>query len=48
LHSHLYAPLTLGAGDAVYFDAAAGYALIAPTAPAKVLLVASGESTFGT
>ena len=46
-HSHLYAPLTLGAGDAVYFDAAAGYALIAPARPAKALLVASGETAFG-
>lgn len=46
-HSHLYAPLPLRAGDGVYFDAAAGYALIAPQLPAKVLLVASGETTFG-
>jgi len=46
-HSHLYAPLRLEAGDAVYFDAAAGYALIAPQLPAKVLLVASGETAFG-
>jgi len=46
-HSHLYAPLDLRAGDGVYFDAAAGYALVAPRAPAKVLLVASGETTFG-
>jgi hypothetical protein len=46
-HSHLYAPLTLAQGDAVYFDAAAGYALVAPSRPAKALLVASGEAAFG-
>jgi transcriptional regulator with XRE-family HTH domain len=46
-HSHLYAPLRLASGDGVYFDAAAGYALIAPQTPAKVLLVAAGETAFG-
>jgi hypothetical protein len=46
-HSALYAPLPLATGDAVYFDAAVGYALIAPQAPAKVLVVASGETAFG-
>lgn len=46
-HSHLYAPLPMSTGDAVYFDAAAGFALIAPGQPAKVLLVASGETAFG-
>lgn len=46
-HSHLYAPLTMDAGDAVYFDAGAGYALVAPHGPARALLVASGETTFG-
>jgi transcriptional regulator with XRE-family HTH domain len=46
-HSHLYAPLVLAAGDGVYFDAAAGYALVAPARPARALLVASGESSFG-
>jgi transcriptional regulator with XRE-family HTH domain len=46
-HNHLYAPLTMASGDAVYFDAAAGYALIAPGQPAKVLLVATGETAFG-
>lgn len=45
-HSHLYAPLPLTAGDSVYFDAASGYALIAPDLPAKVLLVAAGETAF--
>ncbi len=45
-HSHLYAPLELSAGDAVYFDAASGYALTAPGAPAKALLVAAGETPF--
>lgn len=47
-HGHLYAPLTLRAGDGVYFDASAGYALIAPAMPAKVLLVAAGETAFAT
>ncbi|THD61036.1 XRE family transcriptional regulator [Phenylobacterium sp.] len=42
-HSHLYAPLTLAAGDGVYFDAASGYLLLAPKGPAKALLVAAGE-----
>ena len=46
-HSHLYAPLAMRPGDGVYFDAAAGYALIAPDMPAKVLLVAAGETSFG-
>lgn len=46
-HSQLYAPLSLGAGDAVYFDAAAGYALVAPGRAARALLVASGETAFG-
>ena len=45
-HSHLYAPLALGAGDAVYFDAASGYALVAPGGPARMLIVASGEPEF--
>jgi hypothetical protein len=45
-HSHLYAPLALGAGDSVYFDAASGYALLAPDGRARVLLVAAGETTF--
>lgn len=46
-HCQLYAPLTLARGDAVYFDAAAGYALVAPQRPARALLVASGEAAFG-
>lgn len=46
-HSHLYAPLPLDTGDAVYFDAASGYALVAPAGPAKVLLVIGGETPFG-
>lgn len=46
-HSQLYGPLDLAAGDAVYFDAAAGYALVAPQRPARALFVASGETTFG-
>jgi hypothetical protein len=44
-HSHLYAPLSMAAGDAVYFDASAGYAVIAPDAPAKVLLVRVGDES---
>lgn len=46
LHSRLYEPLLITMGDAVYFDATAGYALTAPDMPAKVLLVASGETNF--
>ncbi|MBU1374974.1 MAG: XRE family transcriptional regulator [Alphaproteobacteria bacterium] len=45
-HSHLYAPLIMRKGDGVYFDASAGYALIAPEMPAKVVLVAAGETSF--
>lgn len=45
-HSHLYAALPLAEGDAVYFDASSGYALTAPRAPAKALLVAVGETAF--
>ena len=45
-HSHLYAPLALSAGDGVYFDAASGYALVAPAGPARMLVVASGEPSF--
>jgi transcriptional regulator with XRE-family HTH domain len=44
--SHLYAPLVLAKGDGVYFDAASGYVLLAPSGPARVLLVASGEPGF--
>lgn len=47
LHTHYYAPLMLAKGDAVYFDAGAGYALVAPGQPARALLAASGESAFG-
>ena len=43
LHSQLYAPLDLAAGDGVYFDATGGYALTAPRGPAKALLVGAGE-----
>jgi transcriptional regulator with XRE-family HTH domain len=43
-HSHLYAPLSLASGDAVYFDAASGYVLIARGGPAKVLLVNTGDA----
>jgi transcriptional regulator with XRE-family HTH domain len=43
LVSQLYAPLALAAGDGVYFDAGAGYALLAPAGPAQALLVAAGE-----
>jgi len=46
LHCRLYAPLVLVAGDGVYFDAASGYALVAPDAPARVLVVACGDTAF--
>lgn len=45
-HSHLYAPLEMAVGDSVYFDAASGFALLAPDGPAKVVLVATGEPDF--
>lgn len=44
LHSALYAPLSLRAGDSVYFDGRSGFALTAE-APARVLLILSGDST---
>ncbi len=45
LHSELYAPLHLVAGDGVYFDARAGYALVKDAgAPCKALLVLAGDS----
>lgn len=43
-HNHLYAPLRLAAGDGVYFDAASGYLLLAPQAPARALLVLGGDA----
>lgn len=46
LHSELYAPLPLAAGDGVYFDATAGYELVAPGGAARVLLVAAGDAAF--
>ncbi len=45
LHSELYAPLHLVAGDGVYFDARAGYALVRDSeAPCKALLILAGDS----
>lgn len=45
LHSELYAPLHLVAGDGVYFDARAGYALVREGGePCKALLVFSGDA----
>lgn len=45
LHSELYAPLHLVAGDGVYFDARAGYALVRTSEnPCKALLVFAGDS----
>lgn len=46
LHSELYAPLPLAAGDGVYFDATSGYELVAPHGAARVLLVAAGDAAF--
>lgn len=44
LHSEIYAPLELWVGDGVYFDGRARHAILAaPGAPARVLLVASGD-----
>jgi transcriptional regulator with XRE-family HTH domain len=45
-HSHLYAPLPLRAGDAVYFDAGSGYAVVAPEGRARALLIATGDTDF--
>lgn len=45
LHSELYAPLHLVAGDGVYFDARAGYALVREgPGPCKALLVFAGDA----
>lgn len=45
LHPELYAPLHLVAGDSVYFDGRAGYALVRDSeAPRKALLVIAGDS----
>jgi transcriptional regulator with XRE-family HTH domain len=44
LHSQFYAPLTLAAGDALYFDGRTGHAMLAAgRGPAQVLLVAAGD-----
>lgn len=44
MHSEHYAPLKLNAGDGVYFDARAGYALIREGAtPCRALIVFSGD-----
>ncbi len=43
LHSEVYAPLRLAAGDSIYFDGRAGYALLAEGGPAKAMLVVTGE-----
>jgi transcriptional regulator with XRE-family HTH domain len=44
LHSQFYAPLTLAAGDAVYFDGRAGHALVAAgEGAARALLVVAGD-----
>ena len=47
LHSELYAPLTLSAGDGVYFDGRSAHALLAGAhGPATALLVAAGDQAF--
>jgi transcriptional regulator with XRE-family HTH domain len=47
LHSDLYAPLKLAAGDAVYFDGRSPHALLAtPGGAATALLVAAGDEGF--
>lgn len=44
VHSEIYAPLRLKAGDGVYFDARAGYALLRDCAtPCRALLVLAGD-----
>ncbi len=45
LHSEVYTPLRLNAGDAVYFDGRAPHAILAGEAgPARVLMIAAGDS----
>jgi Helix-turn-helix domain/Cupin domain len=44
LHTELYAPLRLGAGDSIYFDGASGHAWIcAGLGACRVLTVTSGD-----
>lgn len=44
LQSELYSPLTLKAGDGVYFDARAGYALLkGGKTPCRIVLVFAGD-----
>ncbi len=44
LHSQLYAPLRLKAGDGVYFDARSPFALLtAGSDPVRVLLIQAGD-----
>ena len=44
LHTDLYAPLRLGAGDSIYFDGASGHAWVgAGPGVCRVLTVTSGE-----
>lgn len=46
LHSPHYAPLPLAAGDGVYFDGRAGFALTSAS-PARALLIAAGNPSLG-
>jgi transcriptional regulator with XRE-family HTH domain len=48
LHSQFYAPLELAAGDGVYFDARAGFAVLAADAKgARALLTLAGDVDLG-
>jgi transcriptional regulator with XRE-family HTH domain len=47
LHSQLYAPLTLKAGDGLYFDGRSPHALLAgDEGPAQVALIVTGDHRF--
>ncbi|GAA0332677.1 XRE family transcriptional regulator [Sphingomonas oligophenolica] len=46
LHTELYAPVTLEAGDAIYFDSGMGHAYISVgETPCKVLCICSGDES---
>lgn len=46
LHTEAYAPVTLEAGDAIYFDSSMGHAYISVgDTPCKVLCICSGEES---
>ncbi len=49
LHTDIYAPLSLEAGESVYFDGRVGHAILAGgETPCQALLVVSGDETLAT